>query len=435
MLKYLRLRNVGPAPEMELRLGERLNLLTGDNGLGKSFLLDVIWWALTRRWPQDLNAKLTSGYPARPTDPKVKATIEFAIAGKSKEVRYESTYHARDQAWIGKAGRPLNPGLVIYAHADGGFSVWDPARNYWKKKGNIDEQERPPGYVFSPKEVWDGLEVDIGGKPTIVCDGLLRDWASVVKSDPMFELIVHQILKDLSSSDRPEDTLKLGPLTRIGLDGRDIPTLRIGSGAPVPLPYASAGVKRVAALAYVLMWTWSEHGIAAGQLGEDTSASIVLLMDEIESHLHPRWQRSILNSLLKVVARIRPKLQLQLIAATHSPLVLASAEPLFDESTDAWFDLDYVRSETNGRVELRRRDFIRRGDVSNWLTSDAFDLKQARSLEAEKALTRAMELFRKGAATPEDIAGVDELLVGSLGELDPFWMRWTEFRERNGVAS
>lgn len=49
MLKYLHLKNVGPAPEMEMDLGTRLNLITGDNGLGKSFLLDVAWWALTRR--------------------------------------------------------------------------------------------------------------------------------------------------------------------------------------------------------------------------------------------------------------------------------------------------------------------------------------------------------------------------------------------------
>jgi hypothetical protein len=43
-------------------------------------------------------------------------------------VEYTSQYAPRDEAWTGKAGRPWNPGLVIYAHADGSFSVWDPAR-------------------------------------------------------------------------------------------------------------------------------------------------------------------------------------------------------------------------------------------------------------------------------------------------------------------
>ena len=48
MLKELKLSHVGPAPSMELEFGERLNLITGDNGLGKSFLLDIAWWSMTR---------------------------------------------------------------------------------------------------------------------------------------------------------------------------------------------------------------------------------------------------------------------------------------------------------------------------------------------------------------------------------------------------
>ena len=119
---------------MEMEFAPRLNLITGDNGLGKSFLLDVAWWSLTRKWPQDLNKKLTSGYPARPTDVKKPASIEFRVTAKTERVTYESKYVPRDESWLGKAGRPWNPGLVIYAHADGAFSVWDPARNYWKKK-------------------------------------------------------------------------------------------------------------------------------------------------------------------------------------------------------------------------------------------------------------------------------------------------------------
>lgn len=52
MIKQLHLKNVGPfqgehtIPSQE-EFGERVNLLTGDNGLGKTFLLDLIWWILT----------------------------------------------------------------------------------------------------------------------------------------------------------------------------------------------------------------------------------------------------------------------------------------------------------------------------------------------------------------------------------------------------
>jgi recombinational DNA repair ATPase RecF len=47
MLKELHLKGVGPAPKFDIEFGDRLNILTGDNGLGKSFIVDVAWFALT----------------------------------------------------------------------------------------------------------------------------------------------------------------------------------------------------------------------------------------------------------------------------------------------------------------------------------------------------------------------------------------------------
>ena len=87
MLERLELKNVGPAPEMALDMAPRLNLITGDNGLGKSFLLDVAWWALTRKWPRDLNPRLTSGYAARPTDIRKPAKLGFTVKTATKGAR------------------------------------------------------------------------------------------------------------------------------------------------------------------------------------------------------------------------------------------------------------------------------------------------------------------------------------------------------------
>ena len=50
MLKSLKLRDIGPAPRLGVELADRLNLFTGDNGLGKTFILDLAWWALTGDW-------------------------------------------------------------------------------------------------------------------------------------------------------------------------------------------------------------------------------------------------------------------------------------------------------------------------------------------------------------------------------------------------
>lgn len=430
MLESLFLENVGPAPEMKMELAPRLNLITGDNGLGKSFLLDAMWWALTRKWPHDLNARLTSGYPARPTHVKQPATIGFQLMSKSKSVTYTSKYVARDEAWQGKAGRPWNPGLVVYAHADGGFSVWDPARNYWKKRGNIDVQERLPGYVLSAKEVWDGLTVDIDGRATVVCNGLIADWASWIRERGDNAARMQEILDRLAPID---EAMEVGPLVRLSInDARDIPSIRMPYAQAVPIVHASSGVRRVAGLAYMLMWSWNEHVRAAEQLGEDRTGQVVMLFDEIESHLHPRWQRTILRSMLHVADSLHADATVQLITATHSPLILASAEPIFDAARDAWFDLDFE----DGRVVLRKRPFVRRGEVSNWLTSEAFDLKSARSLEAEAAIEEALALLRtQPAPSWRAVEAVDrKLREAALPDIDPFWVRWGRFVESSRPA-
>ncbi|WP_417607318.1 hypothetical protein [Oceanimonas baumannii] len=66
---------------------------------------------------------------------------------------------------------------------------------------------------------------------------------------------------------------------------------------------------------------------------------------------------------------------------------MASVEPVFDPAQDAWFDLDLEQSE----VKLRQRPFVRQGDASSWLTSEAFDLESARSREAEAAQAEASQ--------------------------------------------
>jgi hypothetical protein len=427
MIEHLHLKNVGPAPELTMDFGPRLNLITGDNGLGKSFLLDVAWWVLTRKWPHDLNSLLTSGYPARPADVKRPATIGFGLTSKVTSVAYESTYVPREESWRGKAGRPWNPGLVIYAHADGGFSVWDPARNYWKTKGNMDVQERLPGYVFSTQQVWDGLEMDIDGQRTILCNGLLRDWASWVREKGANADLMSALLGELA----PEgESLAAGPLVRLSVnDARDIPSIETHYAQTVPILHASSGIRRVVALAYMLLWSWNEHRLAAGLLGEQVTSQVVMLFDEIESHLHPRWQRSILKSLLQITKSLHSEATVQLVAVTHSPLVMASAEPMFDRESDAWFDLDLDRS--TGVVTLEKRPFVRRGEVDAWLTSEAFGLRFARSVEGERAVDRSLEIRRRQPPPPlEEVEQVDQELRGVLGSMDPFWVRWSAYVER-----
>ncbi|MFW6241686.1 MAG: AAA family ATPase [Thermodesulfobacteriota bacterium] len=398
MLAHVKLTNVGPAPKMEMEFGKRLNVLTGDNGLGKSFLLDIAWWCLTRKWPAQLNPRLPSGLMAKPHQ-NGPASIEFSVLtttsepttkskGRVRTVRYSANYDRKAQAWTGKSGRPLPAGLVVFAQVDGGFAVWDPARNYCRQKGKSDVQDRPPAYVFSPREVWDGLAAPDG---SWLCNGLIRDWAGWQKENgPAFDQL-REVLKVLSPSRK--EAIEPGELTRISLDDvRDMPTIRMPYQPDVPVVHASSGIRRIMALAYFLVWAWREHGQAVRQIEGQEASHVTFLIDEIESHLHPSWQRVIVPALLSVVKKLSPKAKVQVLAATHSSLVMASVEPVFDSKRDSWFDLDLERDE----IILKRLDFEKHGDAANWLTSAAFGLKSGRPPEYEKLVEKAASLLDNG---------------------------------------
>jgi len=144
------------------------------------------------------------------------------------------------------------------------------------------------------------------------------------------------------------------------------------------------------------------------------------LIDEIESHLHPSWQRSIVPTLLKVMGLLDKQAKVQLITATHSPLVMASVEPLFDAKQDAWFDLDL----SQGEVALTQRNFEKQGDVVNWLTSEAFDLPSGRPKEYEALINRASALLMQPTPDKKALAAMYQQLLQALKPTDEFLFRW-----------
>jgi len=155
----------------------------------------------------------------------------------------------------------------------------------------------------------------------------------------------------------------------------------------------------------------------------------VLLIDEMEAHLHPQWQRVIVPALLEVIRILEKRLEIQLIIATHSPLIMASVEPIFDEETDSLFTLDLIKSE----LEINKIPYVKHGSINAWLTSEVFNLARPYSVEAERALTEAKNLQLSNHPDPEEVKSVSEQLVEHLPSVDPFWPRWKYFAEKHGV--
>lgn len=258
----------------------------------------------------------------------------------------------------------------------------------------------------------------------VICDGLIRDWVAWQRSGSEVFSRLSRVLDVLSDRFEP---ITAGDPVRVSVrDVRDFPTLVLPSGR-VPFHHASAAMQRIAGLAYLLVWSWEEHVRASKLRRKEPTLRISLLLDEVESHLHPRWQRMILPALLEAIRSLTDeRVEVQVFATTHSPLVLASVEPLFDPSLDIIWEFKLA----DHLVRLEEFPWHRRGDASSWLTSSVFELQEARSLEAETALEKARGLLKTQRPRPEEVQEVDQLLKASLSDTDKFWIRWSAYRNQ-----
>ena len=92
MLNHLKLNHVGPAPKMQFEFAPRINVLTGNNSLGKTFVLEVASWVPTQSWPGK-DPKKRMAWPL--TGKRKEAGIGYSYEAKTKPVPRESRFDAK----------------------------------------------------------------------------------------------------------------------------------------------------------------------------------------------------------------------------------------------------------------------------------------------------------------------------------------------------
>lgn len=146
-------------------------------------------------------------------------------------------------------------------------------------------------------------------------------------------------------------------------------------------------------------WFLRENGKSEWNL---KSLRGIVLIDEIEQHLHPKWQK-------RIFSRLREKFpNIQFIVATHSPLVASASK-----------DVD-VHLLSSGQHKILK--------PFGWLAEDMYEemgLSSTRSIEFEdKILSRYKELVNKKALSKlegEEVAEFDKLsrALDNMPESDP----------------
>nr|GFC66298.1 hypothetical protein [Tanacetum cinerariifolium] len=146
-------------------------------------------------------------------------------------------------------------------------------------------------------------------------------------------------------------------------------------GKKIPFSDFSLGYKTVTSWTIDLAWRlFSKHYHRSDNPLEEPA---IVLIDEIDLHLHPLWQREIMANLAQHFPNV------QFIASAHSPLMVQAA--VNSNYAVLKFDDDGVKvvNEPEG-IDGWRIDQI--------LTSELFGLASARGLEYEKLQARRKEL-------------------------------------------
>ena len=120
----------------------------------------------------------------------------------------------------------------------------------------------------------------------------------------------------------------------------------------------------------------------------------IFIIDEIEAHLHPRWQRSIIKSLAEKFPKV------QFICSTHTPICALGLNDLDCESQ--LVKVAYVNGYS-GLMPFNPKECFRGYRADQILTSELFGLSDTRSRSVEDKLEKYREIYLKEEKDRSDI--------------------------------
>ncbi len=362
-LRELRLQNIGPFPNLRVELG-RHTILLGDNGSGKSSVLRAVALALTgdsadeRLAGRMLKTTARQGEIELITDRGMYLT-RLLSEGK-RRVRIESAGLPPIQAsgWLALGFPPLR-----------GVSVTDPRGPTGELADEPTPEDLLPLLSNAPDQRLDGL------KQWVVNTAMRAEETSGPpgRDAEMLERFF-LVLKGLTPG---------AEFTYQGVDRKTWEVLLDSPDGPLSFDLLSRGMTAVMGWVGILLQRLYE--VYGSRDGRPEEQRALVLVDEIDVHLHPEWQHLVLS----LVATHFPNIQL--IVTTHSPLIVGNAG---EGEVQVLSRVDHV--PTVQRLE---------NQFSGWrsdqiLTSPAFEMDSTRDTGTAAMHHEYRELLARGE-TPE----------------------------------
>ena len=312
----LKLTNVRSIRTAELHFQQGFNLVVGDNGVGKTTVLETLAVCLSEYVRAYNNHGAVNSFAEatiRANAESLDVGCQFGHAGSSysfvvHKPRGKSTTRPERYEFIG-ALPPVDPGVHgRQPETDGLEAEGRPLAVMYTTTRAVASERRPKLPIGGTLRAYEDALSDRS-----VRLGYFASWMkvkqefNVERNKRMLHSLEHTVQRFLPG---------YGNLHRGGSDEH---TLLINRhGAPLQVRHLSHGERAI--LAVVVDLT-RRLGEANPELQDPaTEAGAVVLIDEIDLHLHPKRQREIARKLTETFPRC------QFIATTHSPQVIGEVE-------------------------------------------------------------------------------------------------------------
>lgn len=365
-IKKVRLENIGPFEELELELDEHWNVLLGDNGVGKSTILKAIAVGIIGKDAEEYAHRLirtghTSGTVTLETDNGV-----YRTEIKSRINRAEITAYSRPldaEGWLAVAFPPLRTVT-------------------WIKRAFSAEGSRIP----LSEDILPLITGDVDPRMDRLKEWVIKLYTKSISYQKDNPTAVNKYSNLIQKFFKIVDELTPNLLLKFSkIDPISNQVLIITEDGEIPIEAISQGTLSLISWLGILVQRLYE---VYGDTDEDpTKRYSLVLMDEIDAHMHPAWQRTLVHSIKGIFPNI------QFIVSTHSPLVVGGMKPeqIFRFTRDSKGMVE--------RVKISEEDTY--GRTNQILTGNLFGLEVSMDVETEMIVNRYRELAALTTRTGE----------------------------------
>lgn len=359
-IEHAHITNFRGIEDIDLEFKPGVNILLGDNGTGKTTVLEALTVAL-------------GGYLQGIQNLKVGGILQedfresiIKMGGASKQIQYhapkiefdlniegQSYYGVRERTNRAGNGRTITrcPEIQKYAQKISNDPVCNMPLLSYMSISRVTMSRRADYGKAAKNQLNDRRSGYIGCMDSVIDKTSILEWIkkmsyeSILNQKQIPELIFFQ--KVVGKIMAEVNELKEIPEIRYSADFENIAYLEGEDMKPVSI--MSSGYQS-------LLWMTMDFAFRLALLNPNISdpeeAQGIILIDEIDMHLHPKWQWNILNAFRKTFSNI------QFIVATHSPIIIASCEGanligIRDLKTAVYLESAYAYS-INNVLELRQ---------------------------------------------------------------------------------